>query len=528
VHGARGLLTRRRGPLVALGLLSLALPIYLPFAINGGWYYDDWGLFAGYKAAGSSWLSQFEKCTETIPAGRTVSCLYHVTQYHLFTDHYPAYHLLAIAFLVAMAWMAYAILVRVRVPWYWAALVGALLIVFPASDSTRFWASASFGQYVIVLELGGVLLALWALRSAPGRDRLALHVASLLLMLLAMATYEIAVPLVALNGIVYWAACRNREALRRGIVDFGLAVAFVLFRLVFVPVDPSKGFTVHRTIGGNVSRAWTLVENALRTWHETFLAGPFGTVLVLLVLVLAVVATVVDPTVRQRLRPWAALFSGAVVIGLAGTLVYQTANDLYLPHVGSLFNRVVLPASIAYVCAFVALLGIAYELIDRFVGRHSVAATVIAVILLLSAWHQIRISSDHADLWEASWAEQKVGIAAYDDAAAGLPEHSRFIGFGLPIYEPEFIPILAARWDLRGAINYTTPISSRTAAPFLPGMSCGVRALVIQGRQFTPYEAAGEPLYFLDAASREAVLVSSQDDCRRLVERWGRPPIFAL
>jgi hypothetical protein len=520
-------LNRRRAILVPLGLLALTLALYLPYALKAGWFYDDWALYSEYHAAGSSWASQFHACTATIPAGRAVSCLYLVTEYHLLTDHRTAYALISMAFLLAMAWVTYAILWRCRLAWPWAALIAAFLVVFPACDSTRLWAAASYGQYVIVLELVGVLIALHALRLRSGWLRFALHGLSLLLMAVAMVTYEIAIPLVALNGLVYWAAYRDRPSLRRGLTDLGLAVAFVIFRLVVEPPGPEEGFIVHRTIGGNVSRAWTLIESAWITWHETFAPGAAGTIGILLLLVLALILTFRDPQTRRRLLPWAALMVGAMLVAGAATFVFQTANDLYRPQVGSLFNRVVLPASIAYVCLFVALLGIVFELMRRFTSRVWAAVLVVAVIAFASGWHQVRISSTHKQHWNASWTAQQAAIPGYDAAAQGLPRQSRIIGFGVPNWESEFIPIFAAPWDLKGMLTYTTDLAPVTASPMTTSTTCGPRGLLVEGTETFPYEVPGEPLYFLDAASRGAVHVKTQAACERAVAKWGIPPYFA-
>lgn len=515
--------------LVPLGLLALTLAVYLPYALKAGWYYDDWRLAANFQHAGTSWSAQFDECTATIPAGRGVSCLYLVTEFHLLGDHRSIFALVSIGFLAAMAWMTYLILCRCRLGWTWAALIAVLLVVFPASDSTRLWAAASYGQYVIVLELAGVLVALRALRIRSGWARYVLHVISLALMLLAIFTYEIALPLVALNGFVYWAAFRNRDALRRGLVDFGLAIAFAFFRLVVEPPGSEEGFVVHRTIGGNVSRAWTLIESAWTTWHQTFLPGALGTVLVLLLTAGAVLAAR-DKQTRRLLTPWAALLGAALVVALAATLVFQTANDLYRPEIGSLFNRVVLPASIAYVCTFVALVGMGYELVRRYSLRRWLAVAAAAILVLASGWHQLRVSSTHKEHWEASWSEQQKALPGYQKAVRGLPNRSRVIGFGAPNWEPEFIPIFAAPWDLKGALEYTTELTVDEASPMtaVEPSPCKPGGVIPEGTATFPYEVPGKPLYFIDATEGAAIRVRSQADCRRAVTRWGVPPFFAL
>lgn len=525
---AAPLLSRWRGALVVLGLFVLALAIYLPYALKAGWYYDDWSLYAGFKDAGSSWSSQFDQCTSTISAGRQLTCLYHVTEYHLLTDHRTAYHLVAIGFLVAMAGLLYAILRRCRMPWQWAALVSALLVVFPASDATRLWPTGAIGQYVIVLELLGVLLTLSALARPPGWKRTTLHVLSGLIFVVAMASYEIVVPLVALNVVFYWAAYRNRAALLRGAVDLALAVIFVAYRLVVNPADPSQGFTVHRPLSGDLSRARALIGGAWRTWHETFLPGPVGVIAVIALIAIAVFLALRDPRMRRRLAPWGFLLAAGVLVAGASSFVFFTANDLYVPQLFTVFNRVTLPAAIPYICVFVALLGLGYEVLRRFGAPTLLAAAAVAVAVLASGWHQLRLSTEHKRSWEASWKLQETALVAYDEAARDLPEHTRVIGFGVPMWEPGFIPIFAASWDLRGALDYTTRLNPPFASPLTPTSFCGHRGMVIDGTLLAPYRAAKEePLYFLNGSSGEALRVENQPACRAAIGRWGRP-IYVL
>ncbi len=522
-------LDRHRAFVVPLALLALVAAVYLPYALKSGWYYDDWRLAAYFKGVGSSWSSQFNECTATIPAGRDVSCLYLVSEWHFFTDHLHAYAALSMVFLFAMSWLTYLILVRCRLGWGWAALIAALLVAFPASDSTRLWAAASYGQYVVVLELAGVLLALHALRLRSGRLRWVWHAVSLLMMLLAMVTYEIAIPLVAFNGFIYYAAYRDRPAIRRGLADLGLAIAFTFYRLVLDPPGSTEGFVEHRTISGNVSRAGHLIEAAWNTWHQTFVPGALATVAIIALLAFAGVVATRDAKARRSLLPWALLLGAALVVGLAGTLVYQTANAFYTPSVGSLFNRLVLPASIAYVCIFVALLGILFELLQRFTPWAWVAVVVVALIALVSGWHQLRISTSHKQHYEDSWLEQQKGLEGYEVAVQGLPDHSRIIGFGVPTWEPEFIPVFSAPWDLKGALQYRTGLGVRKASPMMATdpEPCEAAGVVPEGTQTFRYKVPGEPLYFIDAPSRTAVRIESAAECRAAVEKFGVPPFFA-
>jgi hypothetical protein len=511
--------------LVFSGLTALALAVYLPYAVKAGWYYDDWSVYAELRDRHGNWFQDMHTCTQTIPAGRSLTCLYHVTEYSLFGSHRWLYHLLAIAFLVVLAVLLVRILLYCRVPLLWAALAGALLIVFPASDATRLWPVGAIGQYVLALQLLGVLLALNALGRPPGTRRTLLHIAAGLLFVVAMATYEVVVPLVALSGLFYVAAYRNRPAVIRGLVDLGLAIAFTIWRLAINPAAPDSGFVVHRNLHGDIDRVRALLHGAWRSWHFTYLPGKLA-ILIVPLLLAAVIAGLLDRSLGRRLLPWGALLVGSTIVAAASALVFFTANDIYLLNVGGLFNRLNLPGSIAYVMAFIALLGIGYELVRRYVPFRWAAPLAVVVVAGGVAWHQLGISTDHKRAFEVSWQEQKKALAGYAMAVRGLPRSSRIIGFDTPLWERGYIPVFSASWDLRGAVDYTTRVNPPLAMPFVPGTGCGTDGVTEGATTFAPYAVAGQPLYFVSPNRRLAVRVSTPQQCARTVARFGYPPFW--
>ncbi len=508
---------------MVLGLLTIALGIYLPFAVRAGWYYDDWYSFAAMRDGGTSWIQQFNAYQHANSDGRKLEGVFPVSEYQFFGSHHVAYALVSIGLLVLMAGLAYVILRRCRLAWPWAAAAAALLIVFPGSDSTRLWPTGSNGEYAVSLVLIGNLIVLTALRRDTRWRQLTLHAFAALLSVVAMLTYEFALPLVALGGLAYWAAYRSRRALWRGAVDLGIAGAFVIYRLTLDAVDP---FVVHRTPGGYVGRVWTLLESAWSTWHQSFAPGWVGLVAIAIVLLAATVYFIHTPGVRRRLLRWFALLGASVLAAGISALSFVTANDLYQLDVDGLFNRLNLPGSFAYACAFVALLGLVYELVRRLVPKRVIALLAVAALASASVVHQLGISSEHKRAWEVSWSEQKTALAGYSVAVRGLPSDARLVGMGAPLYEDGFIPVFAASWDLQGAIAYTTAVNPPAALPLDPTLQCGTSGLVSEGAVQMPYRVPGQPLYFIDAQRRAAIAVDSQAGCKRVIARWGRPPFW--
>jgi hypothetical protein len=509
-----------------VALLLLALAIYAQYAAKGGWFYDDWRQYAVMRDEHGGFFANLHACTRTITGGRGLACVYHAGEYTLFGSHRTEYQFAAIAFLVFDAALLYAIALRCRLRRPWAFLLAAALVLFPASDSTRLWPVASLGQYVLALVLGAVLIALSALRRR-GRSALALHLLSAALAILAMITYEVALPLVAIGGAAYYFAYRDRRALKRWAVDIGLVVLFVIYRLVLDPVSSETGFVVHRTASQTLHRAGVLLEGAWSTWKYVYVPNALGTIalIVLAVAIAAVLLLTRGAFARQATR-WFALFTSGLLLAAGGALVYLTANDLYVPVSYGTFNRLNLPGSIGYAAMAVAILGILYELARALGVPGPVAAALVVLTVAGSAVHQIRLSNVHIRSWEASWSDQQQALAGYRVALRGAPHTAEIIGFDVPLWESGFVPVFASGWDLRGAIDYETSTNPPVAYPLLLTLTCGSTGMVEGAVLVASYNQPGAPLYFASPKRRVIVRVATKSTCERMIQKWGRPPFW--
>ena len=341
----------------------------------------------------------------------------------------------------------------------------------------------------------------------------------------AMVTYEIAVPLVAVNIVIYVAAYRNRAAFVRGVVDLGLVVLFVIYRLGIDPAGGQSGFVVHRTVSADLTRAWLLLRTAWGTWRSVYAPSDLVLLAMLITLLAAVVTAVLARARRPALLGWSVILVFAFVASVLCTLTFITANSYYIPASYSTFNRLNLPATVPYALGFVALLGLLYEVLGESRVLRWCAPVVVGVAVVAVGVHQLRVSDTHKGAWETSWKQQQIALAGYRKAVRGLPNDSRILGFGTPEWEQGYVPIFAATWDLRGALDYTTHVDPPAAAPFAGGAVCAPTGVTVYGVMEMPY-AGSTPLFAVSSVLDEAVPVGSQAACQQVVDRWGTSPFW--
>jgi hypothetical protein len=507
---------------------AIAIALYGAYATKGAWYYDDWSLYALMRDAHGGFFAEVNACAASIPGSRTLACLYHAGEYSVFASHRTDYQFASMAWLIADATLVYLIAKRCCMRRGWALLLGALLVLFPADDATRLWDTASIGQYVVALALGSALLALIAL-GFRGRRSLLLGGASAVLAVFAMATYEIAIPLVALSGVLYVLVYRSRRALAWWALDIGLVLAFLIYRVLIEPVSSTSGLNVHRSVAQTIDRVRTLLRAAWSTWKFVYVPGRVGSyaLVVLVVVVVVSVAVARDAVARMRIARWLALGLFGVAVAAASALVFLTANDYYVPVAAATFNRLNLPGSFGYIVVAVALLGVVCEIAVQITRRRLVGVAAVVALVVPSAAHQISISRSHIQAWEASWTAQQQAIAGYRVALRGVPSNANVVGFDTPIWESGYVPVFAASWDLRGAIDYETAVNPPIAWPLFPGLSCGATGVLDGATVAIPYSTPGAPTYFVSPVRRVARIVNNERDCSRTIAQWGRAPLFA-
>jgi hypothetical protein len=504
----------------------IAVLMYLRPVFKLGFYYDDWILLARMQdAPGDSWSERYAACRDADPASRFGGCLYHASVNFLLGDHTSAYHLLSIGLLATSAVLLYALLRRCRLGKWPSLLACVLFVIYPGSDATRLWPTGVVGQYVLGAYLGSVLLAIVGLRRG-GVPGLVWHAASLALFVLLLFTYEVVVPPIAIAGLFYLLAmpAKRKAAIIRGGVDLALALSFTAFRLVIDPVQADSGFVQGRTIGQWFGRVETVLHGAWTSWKPLFLPGSVALTIAFVAGLLWIAAMVEDRDVRRDSVPWLIAAGASLFFAIASVLAYVTANDLYVPDSYSLFDRLNLAAAPAYCVLFVALCGLLWTALVHWLSR-TASIVIVGVLVLGVVAVQVPYEVRSQQAWAASWDDQTAAIARIRALAPQLPTNASVMSFGHPMYERGFIPVFAASWDLRGAIDHETRVDPPDALPFSAGAQCGPTSVLLAGKPYLEYRALS-PLWFVNLANGQARRISSTAECEAAIAAWGRPPFW--
>jgi hypothetical protein len=518
---------RRHSNWVAAGIFTLlAIAIYGATVKRTGFYYDDWAIQAGFHDANHSIAGLWHQCRGGETAGRPGGCVYHVVTYLVLGPHPSRYHALAVIFLAGSTFALFLLLRACRLPWLAAVVTSALVIIFPGSDATRLWPTAVGAMLILGLYFVGVLIAIKALRMGWGRRAAVLHGLSLLLFVALVFTYEIVIPLIAVDVIFYLLATgRNRPALVRGAVDFGFAVLITLLRLTVDKVNANSGFVVHRTLSQDVTRVKTLVRGCWQVWHQLFLSDTAAVIVAIVAALIVVGVAIARRDARRPIVTWLAVaIVGAFFVGVAIS-AYTTANDFYVPSVGGTFNRINIGAAPGHCLIFVALLGALFEALRRIV-RTPAALAIVAVLVALISVHQLKINFDSQDAWAAAWQEEGQAMHGARAILPRIPTNASLVTFGHPLWERGFVPVFSASWDFRGAVDLETDHDPPRAVPYLTGVGCGPTDVLFGGAPYMPYNDPNSPTWFINVLSQKAVHVTSKRTCDATVAAFGPQPFW--
>jgi hypothetical protein len=498
----------------AVGFGLLALLICATHVRRGGFYYDDWSLVAlgRFPGAGgllhSLWLDYGQ---------RPGQVLYYAALDETFGAAAGPRLALAGAMVVLQATCLYALLRRLALRARDAAVIAALALTFPFSDSVWLWGVLSLTSLAISAALLGVILALRALQST-GRRAAVAHAASLALYVASILSYEAFAVAGCLAGLLYAHVVGLRRARLRWALDvlvIGVTLAFARLALPTDVATPSHT----QSLAGMIHHAGLIVARGARLIGAAALpvtgVSPWiGAGAIASVLVAGAVVWLRLPrgdVARGELGRWLALAGAGTVTALAAWAVYVPASDHYLPGLAGTVNRMNAGAAIGIAVLLYSCVVLSTRVLVRLTRLPASAAGLLvgAAALALGAGYVARSLAD-ARSWDAAAADQRRELADMHRALPSLQPASTVYVFGAPAAVGPGIPVLATTLDLTSAmrVSYSDPRLVGVPIGASATIACGPRGPLVAG-----VGASYGDAYVLDVAKLKAVRLLDRGQC---------------
>ena len=218
----------------------VAFAVFGVHVTRGGLSFDDWTLAydvdrlvdsRGFLGAFNELMSG-DILTGNM-AGRPVEAGYNLLIYSAFGQHAELHLAAAVVLAALVAFLFYVLLRLLRLERLHAAAIASLALLFPAADSTVFWATGAIAHVTIALYLAGAICRILGLRSR-GAEAVGLHLLGVSLYTASILQYQIAAPFVLLSVFVYRFA---GASWRRAVKPWLAAVTVGLIALAYVKAN---------------------------------------------------------------------------------------------------------------------------------------------------------------------------------------------------------------------------------------------------------------------------------------------------
>jgi hypothetical protein len=520
---------------VFLALAVIAAVAYEPQAINGGFLSDAWANRANYVFGSAHGF--FNKISElgSQPniSPRPLQAVYLVLLNSIFGGHTGFWLTWQVATNVAMCASFYLLLRKLGFRWFDAGMIAALVLVFPAVTSVRFWLATIWGPASLTFVCLGFLLALKAFETNRLRNKLLLHAASLLLFATSVLLYEIAL-LVMLAGIcLYLLRAAWREAVARWIADC------IVLGVITLTVTHSSGGHLETEMG-----IWPharLIFSQAKTLAATIMLPLDSDKWNLLLLLLLVPAGALlywwlrdrtDP-IQADLRRWLTTMAFGLGIVVLGYVIFAPGTDYYEPLNPGIGDRVNLVPSFGWVLMLYAAAMLISTLVFRDIPRVRRWISVFAAVgcaLIAVGW--LRYNSTYSGYFTKASEEDQRVLAAVKAAVPDPQPGDTIWTFGQPVQQAPGVPICCNTGDMTASVRLAYDDGTLESFVAYPGteFACHPEHLVPAGTYLEPLQASAEhgeaygTIYFVDTSTGEVARINSQRQCKAASKRFELSP----
>jgi len=412
-----------------------------------------------------------------------VGAFYRVIEWKVLGNHVELHLMWAAALAVGASLMIALSLRALRVPVIHAWMIGALILVYPFSDSTRLWPSASFYSLNLMVGLVGFVVALHGLRATTRSSAVRFHVLALALYVTAVFFSEGIAPLILCASLGYAYVAGVGSALKRAPWDLVVVAAAVSIGVASNTTQTvvKRGAAVHHARSLLTGAGDLLIHSIVPLGSGSSGTDPsiYGISLGRVALVLAaagVVAILTLLRVRRQVLPGFAMAAGACLVWIfAAYVVYVPAIEWYHPLLPGIGNRLNTLAAVGMAgLAYTWLVLIAYAICQLISGAHRqqfvratrVASCVVALALGIGYTDVLR---GHESIWIGEYSHEQQLVTEIHHLGSAWHGQTVYVSFGSNVN-----PVFVMGWDINGAMLFYHGGEFRyvTVVPYGTGLRC--------------------------------------------------------
>ena len=504
-------------------MLLAALAIFMSAAriLHGSDIMDDWAIraeahFAGFGGVLKDLLQQ--------DARRPLAAMYFAALFSVIGSHIKLMLAVSSILRLVIATGLYALLQELRFGWLDSVAIAGLALLFPNSDSTWLWPSASAYSLAVACVLFGCLVNVRAVRYG-GRYLRLLRVSGIALISAGILTNELVVPLALASGALYFTLTAPRRALRSWSVDL-LVLAIVIATFIFHLIPVIHGDDNHEISSFSqmryhahviLSQSSTLLTHSLLPFGTPRNSTVLGMVGVIMALALVVTSSL-KPTAasRRALVKWLAVATiGLLIIGL-GYVMLVPANIYYVPLQPGLGNRINAVPAIGMALVLYAAITLAAHLIFRELPRAPllISGFIVLAVTLAGVGYARRIHADEL-AWRQSGELERAILVDLRTHVPTPPPNTSVVTIDAPVETAPGVPVFDASWDLNGAVELLWNDPTLRAFPTAPGMDleCATSQLRVNLPGSPAIWQATYPVDVMDIATETLLVLRSQSAC---------------
>ncbi|HWD65803.1 MAG TPA: hypothetical protein VG405_11575 [Solirubrobacteraceae bacterium] len=494
---------------MAAGLLGIGALVYGPYTLHAGYFWDDWTFLARYRLGhpGGFWAT-----VEALHAhlgGRPVLSLA-LAVLDVLGDHPVRQAVLAVVLAILTSLCLYLLLRALSLRPPPASAIAVLALLFPWSDSLRFWATASVTNLSLCFLFLGTFVALQGL-GRRGRSQAMWHAGAVALYLLSVLTYEATGATALLAGLLYLKRAPRTRVARLWATDAVVILGGLLYSLLATSGARHVGSVSARAhdVPTFIKQAGNLLAQALVP-----LSLPAAGQLLELAAI-AALGVLTALRLRHGFRTPARGWVGLLAIGgltIAAAYFMFLGSSLY-PLSPGLDNRTNILAGVGYSVVTYSIVAVACTSVTR--NTRLATNTALALVALIAVGWALQLRRDERH-WQHAALLQRGVLSAVRAALPVIPSGSKILTFGVAGESAPEVVVFDKAYDLGSALQLQARDLRIQAYPIVAGVrtTCGPASVDVVGPgDYGVFTVRYRRVFFVDVSDQRSAPVASRKTC---------------